>query len=185
VGGGVYNTGGTSTFANCISFGNTGPGTVADNGIKSQGGTSTITYSNVQGIGSGTGNINVDPQFESAGTGNYRLAPTSPCIDVGNNAAVPVGTTTDLDAAPRFADIASVPDGGAGTAPIVDMGAYERQPAPPPPCPADLNGNGVVEGGDLAALLGQWLTPGADITGDGVTNGADLAALLGAWGPCP
>jgi hypothetical protein len=33
-----------------------------------------------------------------------------------------------LDLSPRFIDIPSVPDTGNGTAPIVDMGAYERQP---------------------------------------------------------
>jgi len=180
--GGVLNTGGTSTFINCISFGNTGPGTVADNGIKSQGGTSSISYSNVQGLMSGTGNLNVDPQFVNAAGGDYRLQVTSPCLDVGSNPAVPAGTTTDLDGLPRFVDVPSVPDGGAGTAPIVDMGAYERQVAPP--CPADLDGNGLVDGADLGLLLGDWGGPGGDLDGNGTTDGADLGLLLGAWGPC-
>ena len=48
--------------------------------------------------------------------------------------------------------------------------------------PADLDGNGTVDGADLAILLGQWGASGnADINGDGVVNGADLALLLGAW----
>lgn len=48
--------------------------------------------------------------------------------------------------------------------------------------PADLNGDGFVNGADLAMLLGQWGSPGsADLTGDGVVDGADLAILLGAW----
>lgn len=50
--------------------------------------------------------------------------------------------------------------------------------------PADLNGDGLVNSADLAALLGAW-GPGssaADINGDGFVNSADLAALLGAWG---
>lgn len=48
---------------------------------------------------------------------------------------------------------------------------------------ADLTGDGVVNGADLAALLAQWGTDGdADLTGDGVVNGADLAALLAQWG---
>lgn len=48
--------------------------------------------------------------------------------------------------------------------------------------PADLNGDGVVNGADLAILLGSWGGRGlADLTGDGVVNGADLAILLGAW----
>lgn len=49
--------------------------------------------------------------------------------------------------------------------------------------PADLNGDGVVNGADLAALLAQWGTDGAaDLNGDRVVNGADLAALLAQWG---
>jgi hypothetical protein len=48
--------------------------------------------------------------------------------------------------------------------------------------PADLNGDGFVNGADLAMLLGQWGGAGSgDLTGDGIVNGADLAILLGAW----
>jgi hypothetical protein len=53
-------------------------------------------------------------------------------------------------------------------------------------CPADLNGNGVVNGEDLGALLSAW-GPGtspADLDRDGTVGGADLGALLSAWGPC-
>lgn len=56
---------------------------------------------------------------------------------------------------------------------------------PANPCPADLDGDGVVGASDLAALLGAWGGAGpADVNGDGSVNAADLAALLGAWGPC-
>lgn len=183
--GGVLNTGGTSSFINCISYGNTGPGPIADHGIKSQGGTSNITYSDVQGITTGTGNINVDPQFVAPGSGDFQLGSTSPCLDVGSNPAVPVGTTTDLAGAARFVDIPTAPDGGSGTAPIVDMGAYERQLPPPPACVADLNDDGVVDGSDLAVILGGWGTPSGDLNDDGTTDGSDLAIVLGSWGPCP
>lgn len=56
------------------------------------------------------------------------------------------------------------------------------------PCPADLDGNWVVNGADLAIVLGVWgPAPGspADLNQDGVVNGADLAIVLGAWGSCP
>jgi hypothetical protein len=53
-----------------------------------------------------------------------------------------------------------------------------------PACSADLDGNGAVDGADLAALLGAWGTAGADIDGNGTSDAADLAALLGSWGPC-
>ena len=56
------------------------------------------------------------------------------------------------------------------------------------PCAADFDGNGIVNGADLGALLGSWgpVTPGipVDLSGDGMVNGADLGILLGAWGPC-
>jgi len=52
------------------------------------------------------------------------------------------------------------------------------------PCPADLSGDGVVNGEDLAALLGAWGTPNADVNEDGATDGSDLAILLGGWGDC-
>ncbi len=56
----------------------------------------------------------------------------------------------------------------------------------PAACPADLDGNGVVDGGDLASLLGSWGAPAtpADLDGDGFVGGGDLAVLLGAWGGC-
>jgi hypothetical protein len=47
---------------------------------------------------------------------------------------------------------------------------------------ADRNGDGVVDGADLGALLGVWGTPDGDLTGDGRTDGADLGVLLSAWG---
>ncbi len=54
-----------------------------------------------------------------------------------------------------------------------------------PPCPGDLNGDGMVSGTDLAILLGAWGLPGdADLSGDGVVGSSDLALLVGSWGPC-
>jgi hypothetical protein len=57
---------------------------------------------------------------------------------------------------------------------------------PPPPCPADLDGNGTVNGSDLAVLLGAWggASAVADLNADGVVNASDLAVMLGSWGPC-
>ncbi|MDZ4829083.1 MAG: hypothetical protein SGJ09_02660 [Phycisphaerae bacterium] len=54
-----------------------------------------------------------------------------------------------------------------------------------PDCIGDLNGDGVVDGADLAIILGSWGGVGiADIDENGVVDGADLAAVLGAWGAC-
>ena len=49
--------------------------------------------------------------------------------------------------------------------------------------PADITGDGIVDGYDLGRLMGSWGTTatGADINGDGTVDGSDLAILLAAW----
>jgi len=49
--------------------------------------------------------------------------------------------------------------------------------------PADTNGDGTVDGFDLAVVLSAWGSdlPAADVNDDGSVNGADLAIVLGAW----
>jgi len=40
----------------------------------------------------------------------------------------------------------------------------------------------VVNGADLAIVLGQWGSSGtADLDGNGIVDGADLAIVLGHW----
>ena len=52
------------------------------------------------------------------------------------------------------------------------------------PRPADINGDGVVDGTDLTLILSQWGSagPGGDLNGDGTVNGADLTVLFSDWG---
>jgi hypothetical protein len=54
-----------------------------------------------------------------------------------------------------------------------------------PSVPGDLDGNGVVDGADLAILLTDWGQSGvpADLNGDGIVDGGDLAVLLSNWSP--
>lgn len=59
-------------------------------------------------------------------------------------------------------------------------------------CPADLDGDGVVNGADLGiflAVVGDPCDPGqpcpGDLDGDGEVRGSDLGLLLAAWGACP
>jgi len=49
---------------------------------------------------------------------------------------------------------------------------------------ADGNLDGVVDGADLASLLGEWGGMGFwDANRDGIVDGADLSILLTSWGP--
>ena len=55
-------------------------------------------------------------------------------------------------------------------------------------CFGDINGDGIVNGGDLALVLSDWgpcsgSCP-ADFDGNGLVNGGDLAQVLAVWGPC-
>ena len=51
-------------------------------------------------------------------------------------------------------------------------------------CFSDLNGDGMIDGGDIGLLVAAWNTDTHDLNGDGVTNGADLGLLLNDWGDC-
>ncbi|MHC4421705.1 MAG: FG-GAP-like repeat-containing protein [Planctomycetota bacterium] len=56
------------------------------------------------------------------------------------------------------------------------------------PCPADIDGDGVVDVRDFLALLAAWgPNPGhpADINGDGTVGVNDFLELLANWGGCP
>ena len=57
-------------------------------------------------------------------------------------------------------------------------------PDPVPWRPADFDRNGLVDGADLARLLGAWGSEVVqfDLSQDGLVGGADLAMLLGDWG---
>ena len=55
-------------------------------------------------------------------------------------------------------------------------------------CPADFNGDGLVDGGDFARVLAQWGAcdddcPG-DLDGNGSVDSSDLGLMLAHWGPC-
>ncbi|MHC4676871.1 MAG: right-handed parallel beta-helix repeat-containing protein, partial [Planctomycetota bacterium] len=137
-GGGMYNFGGSRpTLTNCILWGNTAPSgpQIYNDGRSSS---ATVSYSDVKGSWPGTGNINADPLFLDPNDGDLRLLPGSACIDAGDNTVVPPdmldldrdGNTAepipfDIEGRPRFVDQYDITDTGYGTAPIVDMGAFE------------------------------------------------------------
>ncbi len=206
----VVKMGGNIAVANSILWGNGYPGLQDERAqIQADFGTVSVDYSCVQGwTGSlgGTGNIGDDPQFVLSPnfnhlTGNLRLRTTSPCLDAGDNAAVPADvadldddsdtaepTPLDMAGQPRFVDTPTAPDTGSGTAPIVDMGAYEGAVLV-----GDINLDGSVNGADLLAMALSFpsqagdanYNPACDISGDGRVNAIDLLLLAQNWGGLP
>jgi trimeric autotransporter adhesin len=76
-----------------------------------------------------------------------------------------------------------------GAEPAIELATWSILSLSASCCVGDVDGNGAVDGADLATLLGLWgVVPAgtpADIDGNGVIDGADLAAMLGGWGGCP
>jgi len=90
---GVYeNTLGSVSVFNSILWNNT----------TSMYGLPAITYSNVEGGLSGTGNINADPVFVDTLSGDFNLQINSPCIDAGN-------PLTEYDADSTVVDMGAFP----------------------------------------------------------------------------
>lgn len=124
-------SGSTATITNSILWGNTAP-TGQEIFITSSP-MPTVTYSNIEGGYSGTGNINTDPLFANvsnlAGADSawrtaadgLMLLSDSPCIDAADGDAAP---DADILGNERHDDPATV-DTGTGDPTYVDIGAYE------------------------------------------------------------
>jgi hypothetical protein len=69
---------------------------------------------------------------------------------------------------------ADYPSGGEGR--IVRL-------SPTAAMPADINGDGVVNGADLAFVIGDWgsASPRSDMNRDGSVDGVDLGLVLAHW----
>ena len=123
---GITVTASNPTIVNCIVWDNQdAAGNQSPANQVSQG--ANVTYSIVEGGMAGTGNSGGDPGFADLAAGDLRLTDASAAVDAGNNSALPTGFTVDFDGNDRFVDIATVPDTGNGTAPVIDMGAFELQ----------------------------------------------------------
>ncbi len=144
--------GGNTRFRNCTVIGNSATGQAAA-GLRSQGSNQTsvensifwnnsgpdgaqdatnqleglerVSYTIVQGGMDGTGNLDADPNLVDVAGGNFAPAAGSPCIDAGNNRGAASGALLDFAGRSRLADDPETADTGAGSAPIIDLGAVE------------------------------------------------------------
>lgn len=120
---------------NSILYFNTGPGGAQGTANQVSAGSPIAEYSCVQGGLAGTAMLAADPSFVDLAGGNFRLAPTSPCVDRANNTRA---DALDVERTPRLEDLTTVADGGSGTAPIADLGAFESPGSLYEPfCPGD------------------------------------------------
>jgi Dockerin type I domain len=174
--GGIAAEGGTIAVSADGVVWHTIPGVQADGLFPTQGYTDIAAYATAPGSAPSDFTRPVDPGVT-----------IDDCIGLGHEQVVALydgsggGAGVDLAAVGlesiNFVRIANA----AGAAFTVEIDAVsDVAPASPP---QDLNGDGHVNGFDLALLLGAW-GPGrgaADLNGDGQVNGLDLALLLGGW----
>lgn len=160
--GGLYTflTSSPATIRNCILWGNAG--------TQIDGVGMAVSYSDVQGGYSGTGNLNSNPNL----TADYHLPATSPCVGTGDPAFVPASGETDIDWQPRVI---------SGR---VDMGSDEFTWV------GDINGDNHVNASDLLSLVSAWgakrgsgiYNPRCDLNNDGAVDVVDLLMLADNWG---
>lgn len=94
VAGGMYNKYSSPTVTNSILWGDLPFEIVNEEGSS----TPSVTYSDIQGGYTGTGNINNNPMFVAPTTGDFHIQQGSPCIDTGTSSGAP---STDFEGDPR------------------------------------------------------------------------------------
>lgn len=124
--GGGLAVGSKTTIVHCVVHGNSVSGNNTRDGAGVAGGTmlnsvvrgntgagqvhrSNVTYCNVEGGLSGSGNIDAEPKFDSISPTGFRIGPTSPCRNAGSSASTAL-PKFDVDGDPRVAE--SAPDMG-------------------------------------------------------------------------
>ena len=125
-GGGLYDNSRVMPVHNCIFRGNWAARSGNHIFGFPQRTPAVVTYSNVEGGWTGTGNIDADPLFANPAAGDYTLTSSSPCKNTGSTGLLPLdvfdvdydGNTSE--AIPR--DLRRCQRTFGGT---VDMGAYE------------------------------------------------------------
>jgi hypothetical protein len=192
-GGGLYvNLGAPAPIVtNCIFWGNLAVGN--DPQDSQIDGSATVTYCDVEDGWTGTGNVNVDPQFVDAVNGDYHPDYDSPVLDIGQDteASFPNIPLDTFDVDDASGTTTPTPDGNrktrirgpSGDDIVVDLGFSEIQGICPGDCAAF---DGRINVTDHLRLLEDWGHGGpCDIDNDGEVDVGDLNALLAAWGNCP
>ncbi len=195
VAGGLYtNNGADALVNNCIFWHNDDQfsGTASAKQFGGNGGVgSTIvpSFTTIEGVSANPIFMDANGPDNLFGTtdDNCRVAMWSPVIDAGSSSLMindytdadndgnkSEKTPIDLDRNPRQADVESVANTGVGTPPI-DRGCYEVVP----PCPADLNQDGFVNGDDYDMFASAFESgdPDADFNQDSFINGDDYDAF--------
>jgi len=119
---------GTTTINNSIVWGNSKGDNPSEIALNTNA-TAVVSYSNIRGGYSGTGNIDTDPGFFDVSEGDLKVQPYSATIDTGNTANLATDSA-DLDGdgdtiEPLPWDLVK---NSRVIATTVDMGAYEYDP---------------------------------------------------------
>ena len=168
---GILANGGAPSIVNCVVYGNTGAGGAS--GAESQVSPTTlagVSYTLTSTGHPGPGNVAATPVFDNCGPFPYRLSSSSPGVDAGDNAGVAPGIALDLAGAPRFQDVPAVANSGSGTAPLVDIGAFESDP--------DCNANNISDWCDMDA--GTSL----DVNGNSIPDECECAGGVAPFTYC-
>ncbi len=145
----------------------------------------SLWYSNDTGADPNTDSLLIEASWDG-GDWN-QIADVTQSAAQWRRLSLPLPAPTKAPSSVRIRVIAS--DLGAGS--VVEAGIDEisviESACPKIDCPADLNQDGQVNGGDVGLLLAAWGeigSGGEDLDGDGTVGGADIGLLLAFWGDC-
>lgn len=88
-------------------------------------------------------------------------------------------TPVEVDGLVSMDVLLATPAGQIGSFQVTDSGITRA----PPPCPADVNGDGVIDNGDIGNFISLFLAqdPQVDFTGDGVIDNGDISGFVNAF----
>jgi len=150
-GGGYYGSSGNGQFTNCIIYHNTATSNPSLNGAGS------VTYSDIEGGFTGTGNIDTDPLFVDTLTADYHLTWGSPCIDTGDPDLDGDGNTWESDPDDQDPDGTRMDMGALyyfqESAPLVSIASSETSPTNVSPIPITVTFSEDVTGFEQSDVI--------------------------------